>query len=147
LSGNKFTLLFLFFVRRQPGLAVNQWKNTIHYEGLTEGELEAFKSFLPYNFSALEIGFKYLGYHLKTGIQKAGDWDWLVSKIAKKISLWCYRWISIGGIYILIKSVLEGQVVYWMSLEFIPRSVLIKIRKMMFHFLWSGHYGLKHFHL
>jgi hypothetical protein len=114
-----YTIISLFC--KASGLTVNQSKTTIHYEGLTEGELEAFKSFLPYNFSDLKFGFKYLGYHLKTGVQKACDWDWLVTKIAKKISLWCYKWLSIGGRYILVKSVLEGQAVYWMSLEYIPR--------------------------
>jgi hypothetical protein len=52
-----------------------------------------------------------------------------------------------GGRYILIKTVLEGQPVYWMSMEAIPRSVLCKIRKMMFHFLWHGHKESQQFHL
>jgi hypothetical protein len=45
------------------------------------------------------------------------------------------------------KSVLESQPVYWMSLETIPRSVLNKIWKLMFNFLWNGNSETKHYHL
>jgi hypothetical protein len=32
----------------------------------------------------------------------------------------------------------EAILVYWMSLAFIPKGVLEKIRKLTFRFLWSG---------
>jgi hypothetical protein len=93
-------------------LAVNQTKTTVHFDGLTVQELLPFKSLLPYTFSELSDGFKYLGYFLKTGKHEAEDCGWLLAKISKKISLWCNRWLSMGGRYILIKTVLEGQPVY-----------------------------------
>jgi hypothetical protein len=40
--------------------------------------------------------------------------------------------------FYLLKVVLEGKVVYWMALAAIPASVLNKLCKMMFNFLWSG---------
>jgi hypothetical protein len=82
-----------------------------------------FKSLLPYTFSDLSLRFKYLGYFLKTGSQRADDWDWLVSKLTKKVGLWCNRWLSLGGRYILVKTVLEGQPVYWMSMEALPAQL------------------------
>jgi hypothetical protein len=120
---------------KASGLSVNQTKTTVHFDGLSKQELLPFKSILPYTFSDLADGFKYLGYFLKIGMQKAEDWGWLLAKISKKIGLWCNRWLSMGGRYILIKTVLEGQPVYWMSMEVIPCFVLCKIRKMMFRFL------------
>jgi hypothetical protein len=84
---------------------------------------------------------------LKTGAHRAADWDWLVSKVTNKIGLWCNRWLSLGGRYILVKTVLEGQPVYWMSMEALPHTVLNKIRKMMFHFLWNGHSDTQQYHL
>ena len=128
-------------------MAVNQTKTIVHFEGLTEYELASFKKIHLYTFSDLSTGFNYLGYHLKTGTHKAGDWDWLVAKITKKISLWFYRWLSIGGKYILIKLVLEGQPIYWMSMEVIPRPAINKIKKLMFHFLWSGQNESKQYHI
>jgi hypothetical protein len=68
-------------------------------------------------------------------------------QISNKIGLWCHRWLSMGGRYILIKSVLESQAVYWMSMEALPRTVLTKIRKMMFNFLWNGHSESQRYHL
>jgi hypothetical protein len=51
-------------------LSVNQTKTIVHFEGLTELELAPFKTLLPYNFSDLSIGFRYLGYYLKTGAHR-----------------------------------------------------------------------------
>jgi hypothetical protein len=65
----------------------------------------------------------------------------------KKIGLWCNKWLSLGGRFVLVKAVLESQPVYWMSLELIPRSILNKIRKLMFDFLWSGNKTNQQFHL
>ena len=52
-----------------------------------------------------------------------------------------------GGRFTLVKYVREGQPVHWMALAIIPASILEKIRKLMFSFLWSGDEGKNHFHL
>jgi hypothetical protein len=70
-----------------------------------------------------------------------------VAKISNKINFWGNRWLSLAGRYILVKSVLEGQTVYWMSLEALPCSVLNKIRKLIFDFLWNGHQNRQRIHL
>jgi hypothetical protein len=70
-----------------------------------------------------------------------------VAKIEKKIGLWCNQWLSIGGRLILVKTVLESQSVFWMSMEMIPKSVLNRIRQLMFEFMWSGQKATHHFHL
>jgi hypothetical protein len=112
---------------KASGLQVNVSKTTMFFEGLSDSDLTPYRSFLPYTFSSLDTGFKYLGYHLKTGVHRATDWNWLLIKMEKKIGLWCNKWLSLGGRYILLKSVLESQPIYWMSLELIPRSVLKQI--------------------
>jgi hypothetical protein len=60
---------------------VNQTKTTVHYAGLSDMELVSFQHLLPYTFSELSSWFKYLGYYLKTGADKAEDWDCLVVRI------------------------------------------------------------------
>jgi hypothetical protein len=97
---------------KSSSLMINPTKTMVHFEGLLDTEILPFKDFLPYNFSDLSIGFHYLGYYLKTRSHRAAYWEWLVNKILKKITLWCYRWLSLGGRYILVKIVLEGQLVY-----------------------------------
>jgi hypothetical protein len=106
---------------------INLSKTIVHYEGLSEAELTPLKELLPYSFIELSIRFKYLGYYLKTGASKNEDWFWLVTKMEKKIGLWCNKWLSLGGRFVLVKVVLESQPVYWMSLEIIPHSILNKI--------------------
>jgi hypothetical protein len=120
------------------GLSINFTKTTVHYWGLEESELSQFKAILPFTFADLNLGFKYLGYHLRLGASKTEDWGWLVAKIENKIGLWCNKWLSMGGRLILVKAVLESQSVFWMSMEVIPRATLTKIRQLMFTFLWSG---------
>jgi hypothetical protein len=118
-------------------LMINITKSTVLQAGLSEEDLRPFKALFPFKFEDLEAGFKYLGFYLKTSLYRAGDWCWLLKKMEKKISNWCFRWLSLGGRYILLKAVLESESVYWMSLALIPGSVLNSIRKLMYHFLWK----------
>jgi hypothetical protein len=129
------------------GLQINATKSTILQAGLSEQDLSPFKSLFPYKFSDLASGFKYLGYYLKTGPQRVDDWIWLIKRMEKKIDNWCYRWLSLGGRLTLLKSVLESQPVYWLSLAVIPCSVLNSMRKLMVNFLWKGNNDSNHYHL
>jgi hypothetical protein len=129
------------------GLMVNQFKSTVLHAGLSSNDLTPFKDLLPYSFMDLSEGFKYLGYQLKTRTFRVEDWDWLLTKVLKRIEVWCNRWLSLGGRYTLVKSVLEGQPVYWMSLEAIPRVVLNQIQKLIFKFLWNGSKDSQKIHL
>jgi len=67
----------------------------VHFEGLSNADLIPFKSILPYTFTDLSVGFKYLGYLLKTGVYRADDWNWLVTKMEKKY------WIMVQQVVIL----------------------------------------------
>eukprot|EP01018_Ginkgo_biloba_P022058 Gb_03022 [translate_table: standard] len=66
------------------------------------------------------------------------DWKLLIDKFEKRISVWCYRWLSRGGHQVLVKSVLEALPVYRMSLSWIPKGILEQLRRINFRFLWSG---------
>jgi cytochrome b subunit of formate dehydrogenase len=69
---------------KASGLQVNVTKSTVLYVGLIEEEINVFKELLPYNSVDLSVGFKYLGYFLKTGLYKVEDWRWLLAKMEKK---------------------------------------------------------------
>jgi hypothetical protein len=68
-------------------------------------------------------------------------------KNLRRIQHWCNRLLSLGGRFILIKSVLESFPVYWMALAHISASILKKLCQMIFSFLWSGDKNNKGFHL
>jgi hypothetical protein len=128
-------------------ICINTLKTTVHYWGLKEAELYPLKDILPFTFADLSTGFKYLGYYLNLGSSKYDDWSSLVEKIEKKIGLWCNKWLSLRGRFILVKSALESLLVFWISLEVIPRTILNKICKLSCSFLWSGHKEKFQFHL
>jgi hypothetical protein len=117
------------------GLQLNPFKSTVHFFGLSESELDPFKLLLSYKFIDLTIGFKYLGYYLKSGLHKTEDWLWLITKVEKKINHWSYRWLSLGGRYTSCKVVLKIQPVYRFLLASVPQSILNRLRKLLFNFL------------
>jgi hypothetical protein len=132
---------------KASGLALNFSKSTVHYWGISDTELLHLKASIPLPFYHLSVGFSYLGFHLKLGSSSPCDWQWLVALFEKKISLWCYKWLSLGGRFILVKSVLESLAVYWMTLERIPAKIIKLLRRLTFNFLWRDSAGNRRFHL
>jgi len=92
----------------------------------------------PINHKCIDEGIKYLGFQLKPNGYNKSDWLWLIERVENKIGLWCYRWLSLGGRLILIKSVLEGIPVYWMTLYKIPKVILNMLSSLVASYLWSG---------
>jgi hypothetical protein len=129
------------------GLSINAHKSTVHYWGLSEAELLPFKLSIPFSFIDLTEGFKYLGFRLKPGASSSADWSWLVAIFERRIGFWCNKWLSLGGRLILVKSVLEGLAVYWMTLERLPKKIFKLLRRLSFNFLWNDLPGKHHFHL
>jgi hypothetical protein len=76
----------------------------------------------------LDVGLKYLGFHLKDNMYKKGNWKWLITKVERKINTWCNRRLTKGGRLILFRGVLEAIPLYWMLLAWIPKGVLERIR-------------------
>jgi hypothetical protein len=132
---------------KASGLALNFSKSTVHYWGISDTELLSLKDSIPLPFISLSEGFSYLGFHLKLGSSTPCDWQWLVALFEKKISFWCFKWLSLGGRFILAKSVLESLAVYWMTLERIPTKIVLILRRLTFNFLWSDTAGKRRFHL
>jgi len=82
-----------------------------HYANIPDQDLDILMAIFPHNFLHLSQGLHYLGYFIKVEHYTASDWDWLLSKVGKKINNWCNRWLSIEGRYTL-KATLEGQSMY-----------------------------------
>ena len=106
--------------------------------GCTPHEIHYAQQIFPYNLTRFEDGLKYLGFFLKPMNYKIVDWNWLITKIEKRLNNWCHRWLSRSGRLTLIKLVLEATPIYWMSLAWIPKGILLKIQKICRHFLWLG---------
>jgi hypothetical protein len=100
------SLLSNFF--RDFVLCINPLESTFHFSSLLEDDLSTLSSLFPYKFVNLSKGFRYLGFFLKPTYYRVEYWCWLIHKYEKNIGLWCHRWLSLGGQYILVKSMLES---------------------------------------
>jgi hypothetical protein len=121
--------------RREIGMQINDHKSTISANNMNEEELECYKGHFPFNQRTLDEGLKYLGFHLKQNCYEKEDWTWIIEKLEKRLKSWSFRWLSREGRLILIKSVLEAILVYWMSLAWIPKGILEKGKTNMFQIL------------
>ena len=118
-------------------MIINEHKSSFYYSRMDESELITIQNIFSFNVDKIDAGMKYLGFHLKPCRYLMIDWDWLISKVERKIKNWSFRWLSKGGKLILVKSVLEAIPVYWVHF-WIPMGILDRIRKICFNFLWSG---------
>ena len=91
--------------------------------------------------------FKYLGYFNKPLGYGVKDWIWLLRRFEKRIGNWSYKLLSLGGRLVLIRAIFPSLPVYWFALALISVSILNKIRKRIFSFLWGSSKNIFHFHL
>jgi hypothetical protein len=136
MNGGRFIHYYCFC--GASGLEINAHKSTFHHYGVQQAFLDQLNDLYHFGSTCLSEGFKYLGYFLKLDSYKVADWHWLLMKYEHRICHWCNRFLSLGGRFVLIKVVLESQPVYWLALAHIPATVLNKIRKLTFSYLWSG---------
>jgi hypothetical protein len=132
---------------RASGLIINNQKSIVLHAGVDTGSLQRIVDVLGYSVKDLNCGFKYLGYLMKPGSYKTMDWQWLVDRFETRINHWCNKWLTLGGRLILIKVVLESLPVYWMTLAHISVTVLTKLRRLSYDFLWAGNKTKKCYHL
>jgi hypothetical protein len=119
-------------------MQINIQKSTLSFTELGREEEELYKRLFPFTPLDFSAGLKYLGFQLKPNNYLKKDWKWLISKLEKRLSGWSFRWLSRAGRLTLTKEVLEAIPVYWMSLAWIPKGILEKIRKICSRFIWSG---------
>jgi hypothetical protein len=129
------------------GMEVNCNKSVFLAQNIDPSIKQRISSDFNIQFINLEEGMKYLGFFLKPNGYRVVDWNWLSEKIAKRISNWTFRWLSLGGRLVLVKVVLQSILVYWLSLAKVPASTLHKIQQLMANFLWRGANKTTGFHL
>lgn len=136
-AGRLREILSLF--SKATGMEVNENKATLSTNLLGDQERHAYSRAFPYSHHLLEDGLKYLGLNLKPNDYQKHDWKWLLEKLEKRIFSWSHKWLSRAGWLVLVKSVLEAILVYWMSFSWIPKGILEAARKILCsRFLWSG---------
>jgi hypothetical protein len=117
-------------------MIINEQKSTISTYEMDEEEMAVYQRYFPFTIQDILEGLKYLGFQLKLNSYRKEDWKWIITKLEKRLNGWSFRWLSRVGRLTLTKSVLESIPFYWMSLAWIPKGVLEKIRICAF-FIWS----------
>lgn len=117
------------------GMQVNLQKSTLSLNNLRETHIQYLISLFPLPTKELSEGLKYLGFLLKPNDYKKTDWKWMVGKLERRLQMWSNKWLSRAGRLVLVKSVLEAILVYWMSIAWIPKGILEKMRHICFSFL------------
>lgn len=64
--------------------------------------------------------------------------DVVEERFSKKLALWKRQYLSMGGRLTLLKSILSGLPIYFMSLFIIPKSVAVTLERLCRAFLWEG---------
>ena len=132
---------------KASGMLISMDKSVIIYNNIPNTELLTLTRMIPYKQLPLLSGFNYLGYYIKPLGYRTRDWDWLIKKFEKKISLWTHKLLSLGGRLVLVQSVLSSIPVYWMGLAPIPVSTLQKLKRITFAFLWGSSDTNRRYHL
>ena len=119
------------------GMFINSEKSCFLYNNVDDGSISRITRSLPFKTQHISSGFNYLGYFIKPMGYYVKDWLWLVKKFENRISHWTFRLLSMGGRLVLIRAVHTSLAVYWMALVAIPKSILGKLKSLIFYFLMA----------
>lgn len=126
----------LYSYELMTGLKINFEKSMVIGIGITDNHRNQIAKVL--GSRTKDFPFNYLGLPLRSGRLKQQDWVQLIERIAKKLSSWKGKLLSIAGRATLLNSVITPIVSYWMSNFSIPCCIIRRIDKMRRAFLWSG---------
>jgi len=93
-------------------MEINMVKYVIHTYALSEEAKAHIRLFLPFAQHDIDVGLRYIGFHLKLNLYVYEDWLWLFKKNQSRISLWVNQWLSKGGRLVLINFLLSSISVY-----------------------------------
>ena len=82
-------------------------------------------SIFYYEQCDINLGMRYLGFLIKPNDYHMNDRGWLISYAERKLNQWCNKWLSRAWFLILIKSIIEGLLIYWITIAHIPQGITI----------------------
>jgi len=135
----------LILFKQATCMVINEQKSSVTLSYLDGGESLFISTRIPFRIFELDEGLKYIGFQLKLNDYRKTDWLWFIEKLEKRIKCWSHRWLSRVGHLVLVKEVLEAILVYWMSLSWIPKDILEKVRRLCFPYPWQGNKDKKVF--
>ena len=118
------------------GLKLNLAKSNQFGVGVPVEEVECMASIVGCRVA--NFPFMYLGLPVGDNMARIKGWDSLVERFRVKLSKWKVKALSIGGRSTLIKSVLGGLGIYYLSLFVMPVTIVKKLESLRATFFWGG---------
>jgi len=120
----------------ESGQVVSTSKSTIFSGSISNGRLNIIKQLL--NFSIGSLPFSYLGVPIFKGKPKVSHLQPIADRIKMKLSAWKASLLSMAGRIQLVRSVIQGMIIYSISLYSWPISLIKAVEKHIRNFIWSG---------
>lgn len=114
-------------------MVINITKSIIFFSSIEEGHRHSIANLFNFPSHDLEDDLKNLGYVSKPNSYGITYWNRKLTKIEKRINLWCNKWVYRAGHLVLVESVIEAIPVYWHILSKIPKGILNWIQKLYFN--------------
>lgn len=84
------------------------------------------------------VSFKYLGIPVGGNHRTEGIWKPIIDIVRRRLTSWNNKHLSIGGLIILVKSVLFTLSVYYLSFFKALTGIILKLESLFKNFLWYG---------
>ncbi|CAN1127629.1 LINE-1 reverse transcriptase homolog [Linum perenne] len=131
----RYVMAALICFETISGLKVNLHKSSLFPVG-SDPDAAIFTEFLGCHLD--HFPSSYLGLPLGTKATSKVIWDPVITSIERKIQSWKTKFLSLGGCIALLKSVLSGLPVYFLSVLKAPVEVIKRIERIKNRFLWAG---------
>ena len=131
---NLVAILHCFYL--VSGLKLNLAKSNLFGVGVPFGEVDLMARIVgcrPDKFP-----FVYLGLPVGENMARLKGWEKLVDKFRGRLSSWKVSTLSAGGRLTLIKSVLGGLGIYYLSMFVLPVAIAKKLESLRSSFFWGG---------
>ena len=66
---------------------INDDKSSLYFSCMEDTEVITLHNIFTFPVNRIENGMKYLGFHLKPCIYLIRDWDWLIIKVEKRLTI------------------------------------------------------------
>lgn len=118
------------------GQAINWQKSSVHFSGNTPCATQVDICRILRMTECNHRG-KYLGHEFCNFKSKAEAFNGVVEKIANKLTSWKRNMLSMAGQLVLVKSVVQAVLAYFMPSFLSPKSQLAKMDRICRRFLWG----------
>jgi hypothetical protein len=118
------------------GLKVNFYKSKLYGWNIEDTFLAAASNFLYCSID--KAPFRFLGLPVGANPRRFETWKPVINSLKNKLTVWKGKNLSIGGMLVLINSVLSSLPVFFFSFYKAPKKVITDLTHVQRRFLWGG---------